>query len=93
MGLNLDPLHNPRSVHRTPSREGEDQGGDYCDGACAKAKTRSGGEEKAHTGAGNRYGKTTWRRQPEPLNNGFKVLPAPSPISDFNSKDKLILLE
>ncbi|KAM0974226.1 hypothetical protein TB2_017091 [Malus domestica] len=34
------------------------------------------------------FDRVTWRRQPEPLTNGFKALPAPPP----NNKDKLILL-
>ncbi|KAM1260378.1 hypothetical protein ACFX2G_026404 [Malus domestica] len=33
----------------------------------------------------------TWRRQPEPLTNGFNALPAP-PTLDLNNKDKLIIL-
>ncbi|TQD71460.1 hypothetical protein C1H46_043014 [Malus baccata] len=34
----------------------------------------------------------TWRRQPEPLTNGFNSLPAPPPTLDLNNKDKLIIL-
>ncbi|KAB2614354.1 hypothetical protein D8674_043028 [Pyrus ussuriensis x Pyrus communis] len=38
------------------------------------------------------FDRGTWRRQQEPLTNGFKAIPAPPPVSDLNNKDKLILL-